>query len=89
MSDRYQHIPTIGVVEMFRREGFFPVNAFQSRCRIDERTNFTKHVVRFRQANDLVAYNSEVGEIVLVNGHDGSSAYQVMAGSSGSSAATA
>ena len=80
MSERYQQIPTIDVVEMFRREGFFPVAAFQSSSRIDERRNFTKHVVRFRQANDLAAYYSEVGEIVLVNGHDGSSAYQVMAG---------
>jgi hypothetical protein len=80
MSEKYQQIPTIDVVEMFRREGFFPVKAFQSNSRIDERRNFTKHVVRFRRADDLAAHNSEVGEIVLVNGHDGSSAYQVMAG---------
>lgn len=80
MSDRYQQIPTIEVVDMFRREGFFPVKAFQSRTRIEGRESFVKHVVRFRQANDLAAYYSEIGEIVLVNGHDGSSAYQVMAG---------
>lgn len=80
MSDRYQQVSTIDVVELFRREGFFPMCAFQSNSRIDERRNYTKHVVRFRQANDLTAWNSEVGEIVLVNGHDGSSAYQVMAG---------
>ena len=80
MSDRYQHVSTIDVIEMFRKEGFFPVLAFQSKSRIDEKRNFTKHVVRFRQSSDLTAYNSEVGEIVLVNGHDGSSAYQLMAG---------
>ncbi len=80
MSDRYQQVSTIDVVELFRREGFFPMCAFQSNARLSERAGFTKHVVRFRQANDLTAWNSEVGEIVLVNGHDGSSAYQVMAG---------
>lgn len=80
MSERYRVVPTIDVVEMYRREGFFPVAAFQSRSRVEEKREFTKHVIRFRQANDMVAYNSEVGEIVLVNGHDGSSAYQIMAG---------
>jgi Domain of unknown function (DUF932) len=80
MSEKYQQVSTIDVVEMFRREGFFPVKAFQSKSRISDRREFTKHVVRFRQATDLAAYNSEVGVIVLVNGHDGSSAYQLMAG---------
>ena len=80
MSEKYQQVSTIDVIEMFRREGFFPVRAFQSKSRISEKREFTKHVVRFRQSTDLAAYNSEVGEIVLVNGHDGSSAYQLMAG---------
>jgi hypothetical protein len=80
MSAKYVHIPTIDVVEMFRKEGFFPVRAFQSLSRTTDRNEFMQHVVRFRQATDLDAYNSEVGEIVLVNAHNGAAAYQIMSG---------
>jgi len=80
MSSRYIHIPTIDVVEMFRAEGFFPVKAFQSFARTTDRNQFMQHVVRFRQATDLAADHSEVGEIVLVNAHNGAAAYQIMAG---------
>ncbi len=80
MSSRYVHIPTIDVVEMFRAEGFFPVRAFQSLSRTVERNEFMQHVVRFRQSTDLDLDKSEVGEIVLVNAHNGAAAYQIMAG---------
>lgn len=53
VSDKYAFIPTIQVVEKMRQEGFFPVRAEQSRSRIEGKGDFTKHMIRFRRAQDL------------------------------------
>lgn len=96
VSDKYAFIPTIDVVEMMRKEGFMPVKAQQSACRIEGKGEFTKHMVRFQRAQDMVdrqALNPghhfyakhgelepEIPEIVLVNSHDRSSGFQLEAG---------
>ncbi len=82
MSDKYRFIPTINVIDAMRENGFQPVKAMQSRTRIEGKGDFTKHLIRFRHADYLQArtVGQEVPEIVLVNSHDGSSAYQLMAG---------
>lgn len=85
MSDRYTFIPTIQVVEQMRREGFVPVNAVQSRTRIEGKGAFTKHQIRFRDIrNGEAPVLSHLGqlfaEIILTNSHDGASAYKIDAG---------
>jgi Domain of unknown function (DUF932) len=82
MSAKYTFIPTIQVVEKMRQEGFQPFAAMQSRTRIDGKRDFTKHMIRFRHA-EAVPINRLGGlypEIVLVNAHDGGSAYRIEAG---------
>lgn len=83
MSDRYAFIPTSNVVDAMRREGFVPVQASQSRTRIEGKREFTKHMIRFRMESTIgvpLERGKELMELVLVNGHDGSSAYKLMAG---------
>lgn len=77
-SVRYTYIPTIEVLEGLRREGFMPFFAGQSKSRIEGKTEFTKHMIRLRRA-DMVAA-SEAHEIILINSHDGTSSYQMLAG---------
>jgi hypothetical protein len=50
--------------------------------RLDDRRGFTRHIVRLRQTNgqELLNVGDSVPEIVLVNSHDGTSAYQLHAG---------
>jgi hypothetical protein len=81
MSDRYKFVPTIDVVGILEDKGFLPIRAEQSRCRLPGKTEFTKHMIRFRHSEffDLTS-GTEFPEIVLVNSHDGSSGYQVMGG---------
>lgn len=79
-SSRYKHISTLEVVEGLRKEGFAPVNAFQSRTRIEGRELFTKHIIRFRQAGLQPTVGGLFPEVVLINSHDGTSAYKLMAG---------
>jgi hypothetical protein len=82
MSGRYRMVPTIEVVGMLRDRGFLPVRAEQSRTRIPGKGDFTRHMLRFRHADHLspLAVGAEVPELVLVNSHDGTSAYKFLAG---------
>jgi hypothetical protein len=82
MSSRYAYIPTVAVIEGMMRNGFQPFAASQSRTKIEDKRDHTKHMIRFRSP-DMTAL-AKVGdvfpEIVLVNSHDGTSAYKLMAG---------
>lgn len=77
-SERYTYIPTIEVLDGLRREGFQPFMACQARCRDEGKREHTKHMLRLRRANQIV--RSEANEIILINSHDGTSSYQMLAG---------
>lgn len=80
MSHRYQQVPTIKVVDTLRDRGFVPTWASQSKSTIEGKGDFTKHLIRFRSEGLLNSHSGEIPELVLVNSHDGSSAYQFLAG---------
>src|SRR5438270_9258802 len=81
MSAKYRFFPTVHVVEGLMQHGFLPVRAQQSRTRIEGKGDFTKHLLRFRHASMAdSAVSSTVPEIVLINSHDGSSAYHLSLG---------
>jgi len=81
VSDRYQFVSTLQVVEKLRAEGLVPVKAQQSRTRIPGKSDFTKHLLRFRRSGDInAAVGDFIPEIVLINSHDRTSSYQLMAG---------
>jgi hypothetical protein len=79
-SERYAYIPTIDVVRAMQREGFQPFAARQSRTRDASRSEFTKHMIRFRRPDMAVTVGDVIPELVLVNSHDGTSSYQLTAG---------
>ena len=79
-SERYTYVPTSEIVEGLDKEGFRPFFACQAKVRAEngDRADFAKHMIRFRHASTI---NSDVAnEIILVNSHDGSTSYQMMAG---------
>ena len=78
-GERYTFIPTIAVIDGLRREGFQPFEVQQTRVRDISKREHTKHMVRLRHA-DAAASDGEVGEIILLNSHDGSSSYQLLSG---------
>jgi len=83
-SDRFVAIPTIEMVRGLKKEGWEVVRASQSRTRIADKKDFTKHMLRFRHVESAEARTLQVGdnllEMVLVNGNDGSAAYKLDAG---------
>jgi hypothetical protein len=77
-SQRYSYIPTATVLQELRGEGFQPFMVTQTRVRDEDRRDFTKHMIRLRHAGQINA--AEANEIILLNSHDGTSSYQLMAG---------
>ena len=77
-SARYAYIPTSEVLTGLRKEGFEPFFAAQSVARDESKREHTKHMVRLRHASQI--NGTEANEIILVNSHDGTSAYQMLAG---------
>lgn len=78
-SARYAYIPTSMVLSGLRREGFEPFMVAQTRARDEDRREHTKHMVRLRhRSSGLQA--QEADEIILINSHDGTSRYQMLAG---------
>lgn len=78
-SSRYAYIPTSEIIAGLDREGFRPFKAAQSITRVAGKAEYTKHMIRFRHA-DAVAINGTYPEVILLNSHDGSSAYKLIAG---------
>lgn len=77
-SDRYTYIPTGDVLGALRKEGFEPFMVCQTRVRNESKREFTKHMLRLRHARQI--NDAEANEIILLNSHDGTSSYQMLAG---------
>src|SRR3989338_291659 len=77
-SDRYRYIATGAVLSKVRKEGFQPFMVCQTRVRDEGKREHTKHMVRLRHADQI--NGAEANEIILLNSHDGTSSYQMLAG---------
>ncbi len=77
-SERYSYIPTAAVLTELRKEGFQPFMVTQTRVRDEGKRDHTKHMLRLRHASQI--NGAEANEIVLLNSHDGTSSYQMLAG---------
>lgn len=82
---RYAFISTSEVLNGLRQNGFQPYEVAQTRCRDEGKRDHTKHLIRFRHP-DLKpsgrggVVGSEWPEIILINSHDGTSAYRLCSG---------
>jgi len=78
-SPNYRFISTAQIVSTLLDAGFEPVAALQTNSR-GERSNYARHMLRFRSMSLPKKFNDVVPQIVLINSHDGTSAYQLRAG---------
>lgn len=79
-SSRYSFLPTSSILSGMAEQGWMPVAAQEQLVRDQSREGFQKHMLRFAHRNDLQRPGAERPEIVIVNSHDRSSAYQLHAG---------
>ncbi|WP_395741067.1 DUF932 domain-containing protein [Prosthecobacter sp.] len=79
-SRQYSYIPTSEVLAGLMREGFRPYAVMQGGSRDVEKRGFTKHLIRLRHDSQGLQVGGTHNEIVLMNSHDGTSSYRLMAG---------
>lgn len=77
-SSTYTFIPTERVLTGLMQVGFIPVDARQTKSRHD--LAHARHVVRLRRRFETVQLRDAVPEVVFLNSHDGTSAYQLRVG---------
>jgi len=79
-SRSYTYIPTSDVIDGMIKAGFQPFAARQSTTRTVGKVDYTKHMIRFRRTDaDTALVSDSVPEVILINSHDGSSAYKLIA----------
>ncbi|MDQ2655185.1 MAG: DUF945 domain-containing protein [Chloroflexota bacterium] len=78
-SSKYTFIPTERVLNGLMHAGFEPVDARQTRSRCGSPVH-ARHVLRLRRRFETVQLRDSVPEIVFLNSHDGTSAYQLRMG---------
>lgn len=78
-SERYTFISTLQVLQALGKEGFFPHSIMQGGTKIEDKLGFTKHLIRFRQA-DVVGRGGTQYEVCLLGSHDGTTSYQMFGG---------
>lgn len=79
-SEQYSHISTGDVLERLQREGYQPFSAMQGGSRIAGKSAFTKHLIRLRHVSRMNEVAGSNSEIILMNSHDGTCSYRLMAG---------
>jgi hypothetical protein len=80
-SARFKPIATIDVIRMLDQEGFGVVGAKQSVARLEDRKDFTKHMLRLRQKGEVQRkVGDTVFEVLLKNANDGTAAYDLLSG---------
>jgi hypothetical protein len=79
-SAAYKYIPTSEILTGLAREGFRPYAVMQGGSREEEKRGFTKHLLRLRHDSQPLQVGGTHNEIVLLNSHDGTSSYRLMAG---------
>lgn len=78
-SDRYTYVPTYQIVEHLAKNGYAIHAVMQSGSR-DGDKGHAKHLVRLRPVNSVPAMGENHPEIAIMNSHDGSSSYRLIAG---------
>src|SRR5690606_12323968 len=84
-SARYGYVPTIEVVNKLLKHDYVCVHAAQSNVRPNraDHYEFTKHLLRFqlrKYAEAERVVGGLVPEVLLINSHNGTSAFHLQAG---------
>jgi len=76
LTPRYSHISTTRIADTLREAGWEFSDGTTRRARTPERAAHAAHVLRFRNAN-VPTVNGNIVEAVVLNSHDGSTAFEL------------
>lgn len=79
---RYRYVPTSEPVQHLMNNGWGIYEASQARSKDADRAAANKHMLRMRKLEDFkpAVVGDGVAEVILINSHDGTSAYHLKAG---------
>jgi hypothetical protein len=76
-SRTYTFLSTQKVLDALSRAGFLPVEATQTATRVRSPLH-ARHLVRLRRRYETVEIADSIPELILLNSHDGTSAYLML-----------
>ena len=80
-STAFTHISTVSVLAALQEEGFHAFEVRQGGSRDVAKRSFTKHLLKLRRVGDSPSkVGDSVREVLLLNGHDGTTSYRLMSG---------
>lgn len=80
VSEKYNFIPTINMIEEIRANNWYPVTVSEASVRDEDKEGYQQHCVRFRHFEDLLVPGENAIELLLFNSHDRSKAFSISAG---------
>lgn len=80
VSEKYNFISSEQIMATFQENNWLPASVSQVMSRDSDKKVFAKHLVRFRNPDIKNDINGLFPEIVMVNSHNRSSTFQLMAG---------
>ena len=82
VSDKYQHISTLPVLHAMSEAGFGVSRAQQTNTRSAGARGYARHLLSFRPMSAFAktTVGDAIPEVVLINSHDGNSAYRLHVG---------
>ncbi len=80
VSNRYTYIPTSDILNIIRDYGWHPVDAFESRVRINEKQGYQKHLIRMRHLDSFLTESEHIPEIIVTSSHDTSASFEIRLG---------
>ncbi len=83
VSDRYQFVKTIDILDTMRATGFEVISATQSLSRAEDGRQYAKHAIKLVHSDYLdrsTAVGDVVPQIVLTNSHNRTSSFRLQAG---------
>ncbi len=79
-SNRYSFVPSSHLLDRMEDEGFMVVGAQEQRSRQSDGTPTRKHLLRFAHVDMLRMPGEHRIEVAMINSHNGTSSYKLMAG---------
>lgn len=78
-SEKYNHVQTSTIVNSLIERGYKVRKYQESRTNVEHRKGFQKHLIRLsiQQAREI---NQTVPELVIINSHDGTTAFRILVG---------
>jgi hypothetical protein len=79
-SEKYRFVSSDSLLDQMEEAGFLVVGAQEQRTRKPDGTPTRKHLIRFAHRDVLEHHRDQRIEVVMINSHNGSCSYQLMAG---------